>query len=84
MGCAELLDYGADVLELVPGHGGEEMMLNLVIEPTVVELRQATAFDASGGYHLLSQEVQPRPVFNDGHSFVIWGKDGGHVDPQTT
>lgn len=54
VGCTELLDYGANVLELVPRHGGEEMMLNLVIETTVVELRQATAFDTSCGYHLLS------------------------------
>ena len=62
IGDGVLLAEGFDDLlrfsQSVPGHGWEEVMLDLVVQTAIPEIGEGAGFDIAGSKHLLAQEVQ--------------------------
>ena len=58
MGLAECFDRRLRRFELVPGHLGEEVMLNLIVQAAKPEIRQRVRSDIPSREDLLSEEIQ--------------------------
>jgi hypothetical protein len=58
IGDGVLLTVGFDdvlrFFQSVPGHGREQMMLDLVVQPTIPEVGQGVSFDIARSKHLLT------------------------------
>ena len=78
-----LLAEGFDDLlrfsQSVPGHGWEEVMLDLVVQTAIPEIGEGAGFDIAGSKHLLAQEVQRAVFVQNKHAFVVWRGDGTQV-----
>jgi hypothetical protein len=55
---AELADQGLGATQVRPGHAREEVVLDLVVQPTEDEVDEPAAADVAGGEHLPAQVVQ--------------------------
>ena len=56
---AELPDQGLGAAQVGPGHGGEQVVLDLVVQAAQGEVGEPAAADVAGGEHLAAQEVAP-------------------------
>jgi len=72
---AEGLDKRLCLSQFVPGHGWEQMMLDLIVQSAIPEVDQGRALDIAGCKHLLAEKVRWAMLVHDGHPFMVGGTD---------
>ncbi len=76
---AEGLDERPCLSQFVPGHGWEQMMLDLIVQSAIPEVDQGRTLDIAGRKHLLAEEVRWAGLVHDGHPFMVGGTDRTEV-----
>ncbi len=79
---AERLDQGLGPAQVGPGHGGKQMVLDLVVQAAQGEVRQPPAAHVAGGEHLAAQEVGPVVGVQNEHALVVGGEGGAQVQAE--
>ncbi len=79
---AEGLDQGPCLSQSVPGHGREQMMLDLIVQSAIPEVDQGRALDIAGRKHLPTEEVRWAGLVHDGHPFMVGGTDRTEVQTE--
>src|SRR2546421_11481038 len=68
---AELMYERLGATQVGSGHAGEQVVLDLVVEPSQDEVDQPTAAYVTGGQHLAAQEVAAVLGGEDRHALVV-------------
>ena len=68
---AKSLDDGRGMFEPVAGHGGEEVVLDLIIESAVDKVHEPSAADIAACEDLLLEVAHGGFMLDHGHAFVI-------------
>ena len=79
MSLAKGFDDFLRLFQLVPGHPWEQVVLNLIVEPTIQEIIDEAGLDVSGGEYLSPQEVHLRVGVEQKHALVVRGKGRASV-----
>ena len=72
---AKQLDNFLRFLQVVAWHAWEEVVFDLVVQPTVPKIVERTRRDIASGQHLPPQEVYFAVLFQHRHAFVIRRND---------
>ena len=64
------------------GHVGEQVVLDLVVEPPEEEIDQAAAADVAGGQDLAAEEVELVGLGEGGHALVVGGERAAQVQAE--
>src|SRR5215217_8476493 len=75
---AELPDDRLRLSQLVPGHAGEEVVFDLIVEATVPEVRDRVGAHVAARQHLAAQEVYLAVLLEHRHCLVVWREDRDH------
>lgn len=81
---AELANDRLGGAQAVARNGGEEVMLNLVVETAVPEVGDRVRFDIASRDYLTSQEVEGGLFLQHRHAFMVGGKNGAEVEARET
>src|SRR6185437_8129825 len=76
---AECPDQDLGVPEVGAGHGGEQVVLDLVVQAAQRQVGEPAAADVAGGEYLAAQEVAAVGGGQDGHALVIGGERAAQV-----
>jgi hypothetical protein len=79
---AEGSDQGLAPAQVGPGHGGKQVVLDLVVQAAQGQVGQLAAADVAGGQHLAAQEVTVAGRAQDGHALVVGGKRAAQVQAE--
>ena len=79
---AESPHHGAAAAQRGPGHGREQVMLDLVVEAAEHGFGQPPAADVAGGENLLAQEVQAVLLAQHRHALVVGGERAAQVETE--
>ncbi len=82
MGGAVGADQRLGMFEVGAGHGREQVVLDLVVEPTHHEVGEVTAPDVAGHQHLAAQEVDLHAGRHQGHALVVGGEGATEQQPE--
>ena len=75
----EGFDDFSGLTEVVPGHGREEVVFDLIVEAAIPEIDKGVGLHVSSGKNLVVQVVQGVVPVGDEHTLVVWGKYQGEV-----
>ena len=81
-GKAEGPNYFLRRAQLVAGHVGEQVVLDLEVEAAVHEVDHEVGLDVSRRYHLFGEIVHFVVVVQDGHALVIGSENKAHVQTE--
>src|SRR5919106_3107687 len=79
MGLTKYFDRRLCRFELVPGHMGEEVMLNLIVQAAKPEVGERVRSDISGREDLLSDPIERTVALEHEHPLMIGCKGGAHI-----
>src|SRR5216683_1680240 len=79
---AEGPDQGLGAAQVRAGHGGEQVVLDLVVQAAEGEVGQQPAADVAGGEDLAAQEVTPAVRVEDEHALVVGSEGAGQVQAE--
>ena len=85
IGDGVLLTVGFDdvlrFFQSIPGHGREEMMLDLVVQSAIPEVCEGVSANIARREHLLVQKVYPAIFVQNRHTFMV--RRGNRTQVQT-
>ena len=81
---AKYADDGRGMFEPVAGHGGEEMVLDLIIQSAIDEIHEPSAADIAACQYLLLEVAYGGCVFDHRHAFMIWRKYESQINSDQT
>ena len=81
-GKAEGPNYFLRRAQLVAGHVGEQVVLDLEVEAAVHEVDHQVGLDVSRRYHLFGQIVHFVVFIQDGHALVIGSENKAHMQAE--
>ena len=79
---AESLDERLCPSQVVPGHGWEQMMLDLIVQSAIPKVDQRRTLDVAGRKHLLTEEIRRAVLVHNRHPFMVGGADRTEVQPK--
>ena len=80
----EIPDQGLGAPQARAWHGGEQVVLDLVVQAAQREVGQPATTDVAGRQHLAAQEVSPVSRRQDRHAFVVGGERAAQVQAEQT
>ena len=79
---AELPDQGLGMPQVGAGHGGEQVVFDLVVQAAQCEVSQPAAADVAGSKDLAAQKVGPVGCRQDRHALVVGGERRAQVQAE--
>src|SRR5947209_10467385 len=76
---AEGFDEALCFSQSIAGHTWEQVMLDLVVESSIPEIRKGVRFHIASRHYLAVQEAHGAILVQHRHAFVIWSEDRTQV-----
>ena len=79
---AELAYQAGSLPQVVPGHRGKEMMLDLAVQAAAQKVRGRVFTHVACGHHLACQEIDVVRLVEHRHTLVIWREHRAKIDAE--